>query len=95
MALFHLLVLNFPYALTAWIYLFVFTLVSAFLFPSFFLSASCVKFFVMSVLVSGSFSKAPVDTLNGHVFYRDIGHVLLSRYLKVLHRLIVLKFAPE
>lgn len=28
MALFHLLVLNFPYALAAWIYLFVFTLVS-------------------------------------------------------------------
>ena len=27
-ALFHLLVLNFPYALTAWVYLFVFTLVS-------------------------------------------------------------------
>jgi hypothetical protein len=28
MALFHLLVLNFPYALAAWVYLFVFTLVS-------------------------------------------------------------------
>ena len=27
-ALFHLLVLNFPYALLAWVYLFVFTLVS-------------------------------------------------------------------
>ncbi|KAF8557669.1 hypothetical protein OG21DRAFT_1505165 [Imleria badia] len=27
-ALFHLMVLNFPYALIAWIYLFVFTLVS-------------------------------------------------------------------
>lgn len=30
-ALFHLLLLNFPYALTAWVYLFVFTLVNAFL----------------------------------------------------------------
>ncbi len=29
-ALFHLLVINFPYALLAWVYLFVFTLVSAF-----------------------------------------------------------------
>jgi hypothetical protein len=28
-ALFHLLVINFPYALIAWVYLFVFTLVSA------------------------------------------------------------------
>ena len=28
MALFHLLVINFPYALAAWVYLFVFTLVS-------------------------------------------------------------------
>jgi hypothetical protein len=36
MALFHLLVLNFPYALAAWVYLFVFTLVSIFLFFSIF-----------------------------------------------------------
>jgi hypothetical protein len=41
MALFHLLVLNFPYALAAWIYLFVFTLVSVF--PSFFISLFCVN----------------------------------------------------
>ena len=31
MALFHLVVLNFPYALAAWVFLFVFTLVSVFL----------------------------------------------------------------
>jgi hypothetical protein len=36
MALFHLLVLNFPYALAAWVYLFVFTLVSFFWFSFFF-----------------------------------------------------------
>jgi hypothetical protein len=41
-SLFHLLVLNFPFALAAWVYLFVFTLVRLFLFHSLRVRRTCI-----------------------------------------------------
>jgi hypothetical protein len=81
MALFHLLVLNFPYALAAWIYLFVFTLVSVcFCFHHSFIGIFCVNRSIVTPSVGGP-SLASLQEgvqLNRHVFRHDIGQALPS-----------------
>ena len=72
MALFHLVVLNFPYALAAWVFLFVFTLVSASLsifYFSHFLPFSAIFTALVAISIShtpssnASFAFSHVDTL--------------------------------
>ncbi|KAH9990828.1 hypothetical protein BJV77DRAFT_946985 [Russula vinacea] len=74
-ALFHLLVINFPYALIAWVYLFVFTLLGTILLVALPLGAVLCFFDLLGARALARGEVALQSTFHGPLVYRLEGHV--------------------